>query len=229
MKKKKNVSFVLVSIIFLAAAIIVSCSSEFKNEMIDYTSIQQKERIEEMAKEYGLSVVVRDDIFATRAGNDQDIENEFAMMSSFLGDYEIFGEQNGDSIILYGLGNNMFSISSIPPYNETTGNVNLTTTEFVHASDCGIVINYCFEISVSLHWDFTNHNFADITGATITEFNCGVTFIPTISNKHVYVVGSLPTIVFTCDLNMTGFCGTYYYSVSGDYCITTGVGSLHII
>ena len=230
MKKKRIVSFVLVSIVFIAAAIITSCSSEFEDEMIDYTSIQHKERIEELAKEYGLSVEVRDDIFATRAGSDQDIEHEFAVMASFLGDYDILGELNGDSLVLCGLGNSLFSIRSIPPYNETTGNVDLTTTEFGHAGDCGIDFNYCFEITISLHWDLTNHNSAEITGAVITELmGGGATIYPSISNKHVSVVGGLPTIIFSCDLNMTGYYGTYYYSVSGDYCIATGVGSLHII
>lgn len=230
MKKKRIVSVILVSIVFLAVAVITSCSSEFADEMIDNSPTREQDRIEELAKEYGLKVKVRDDILATRAGSEQDIENEFAMMASLLGDYEILGEQNGDTIVLCALDNSLFSISSIPSNFETIGNTDLTTFEYGHASDCGIEFKFCFEIKVSLNWNLTNNYSADITSATVTEvMGGGATIIPTISNKHVYIIGSQPTIMFTCDLNMSGYYGTYYYSVSGDYCITTGIGSLQII
>lgn len=230
MKKKRIVSVILVSIVFLAVAVITSCSSEFADEMIDNSPTREQDRIEELAKEYGLKVKVRDDILATRAGSEQDIENEFAMMASLLGDYEILGEQNGDTIVLRGLGNNLFSISGIPSNFETTGNTDLTTFEYGHASDSGIEFQYCFEIKVSLRWNLTNNYSAEITNATVTELmGGGATIIPTISNEHVYIIGSQPTIMFSCDLNMSGYNGVYYYSVSGDYCITTGIGSLQII
>jgi len=229
MKKKKIVSVIFVSFVLIATTIITSCSSEYEEEMIDFTSLQQKEKIEQLAKEYGLSIELKDDFFATRAGSDQDIENELAMMASLLGEYEIMGEQNGDTIVLSGLGSDLFSINRIPPSNEITGNIDLNDTEFETYHGTGITLNLCFEISISLHWDFRFHNSASITGAVITELYSSSIFYPTITDSHVTVVGGVPTIVFSCNLILTDWLGNYYYTVSGDYCPSTGIGTIQVL
>ena len=229
MKKKKIVSIILVSIVFLATAIITSCSSEFRDEMIDYSSIQQKEKIEELAKEYGLNVFF-DGAFATRACEMSlsGIEEEFKKISSLKGQYEIVKIGEEDSIVLVTFNRNFLSPKSIPSNQENViGSHTFNSLERVtfHGNQTNY---YDFYISITINWNLTTHNDVTISPRVELQGNEIISSINPVT-QNIQVLGDSPgTIHFAFILKVQSDIITYNFSVTGDYTISTGIGQMYI-
>lgn len=226
----KNKTSLIVCAIMAATLFATSCTADMIEEESQMHVSQMKSDIEKLASEYGLNVIFND-FPATRSDfSMEDIEEEFKMMSSLLGNYEIMGKQEGDSIVLSGLGSDLFSagVMATPSIESGDKELSVIQHEYYHSSTLGSV-DVCFEIIINLSWDFSIHNKVEIKDAVIHELNYGGTMNPSVSNKHVTVLGGVPIISFSCNLNLTGLFGSYYYSVSGDYNPATGVGSLSVI
>ena len=63
MKKKKIVSVIFVSFVLIATTIIASCSSELEEENYGSYSLQEKQELECLAKEYGLNLELDENIW----------------------------------------------------------------------------------------------------------------------------------------------------------------------
>ena len=92
MKETKKFAVITVLLALVGAVIESSCSSELTGEEKDHPSLSQKEKIEKLAEEYGLCDYLEHRAL-TRADSCSDIEDEFALFSSFVGHYELYGSQ----------------------------------------------------------------------------------------------------------------------------------------
>lgn len=229
MKKKRIVSFVLVSIAFIAAAIITSCSSEFEDDMIDYTSIQQKERIEELAKEYGLNVNF-DKTFATRTGevSMSEIEEEFKKMYSIIGQYDLINKGENGRILLESFNKNLLAPTSMPNEPTEKGKASIYSVEQITKQENGQNVNYYVTFKVDIKWDITIHNVAYIDTISVTHFSQEIP--KTISDKNAQITGIAPGIInFSAIVCLYGFFYGYNFLVLGDYNIGGGSGHMNVI
>lgn len=229
MKKKFFVSAFLALSVFALTEFITSCSSDFEEEVIDISSIQQRERIEKMAMEYGLIVDLKKAL-TTRTNEIQisEIENEFKKMSSLIGRYDIMNKGEGDSIQLESF-NQMFLVpTSMPSESTESGSATLSSVELLSGRENGQVVYYSISINVDIKWEIANQNVATIDSVKVMENEFEIS--KTISDKHIRITGKSPgTIIFSFFLQLKGDFAEYSFSVIGTYNIEGGSGSLSVI
>ena len=229
MKKKKIVNIIFVSFVLIATTIITSCSSEFEDELIDISSVQQRERIEQLAKEYGLNVDF-ENAFATRAGevSISEIEEEFKKMSSLIGEYDLINIGDENTIILESFNTNLLAPTSMPNESTENGKATLTSVETITKKENGQNVNHHVTFTVDVKWDLIIHNVAYIDTIKVSENSED---IPNeISDKHVQITGAAPgTIIFSAFIQLLGQFAGYRFNILGSYNISGGSGSLSLI
>lgn len=230
MKKKFFVSAFLALSVFALIEFITSCSSGFEEEVIDISVSNQRLKVEELAEEYGLNVIL-DEAFATRASEISlsEIEEEFKIISSLKGQYEIVNIGEEDSIVLVAFNKNFLNPKGVPSNQENvTGSYTFNSLKRVTFLVGNQTDYYIFYISITIEWDFTTHN--DITISPTVELHSNI--INSSINPEsltIQVLGANPgTIHFAFLLNVQSDNYTYNFSVTGEYAISTGIGQIFI-
>ncbi|MBO4589718.1 MAG: hypothetical protein J5698_01935 [Bacteroidaceae bacterium] len=218
--KKKTFLYLLSLIVITLTAIITSCSSDFSEEGMESYSIRQKQKIENLAKEYGLNVNLKD-FPVTRSTSLDDIEEEFRMMSSFTGEYVLLNSYEGDSLIIQGYNIDLLFPRTSPDSSEEQGTASVSNS--IIRSNC------FFNITVNLSWDIRQHNNVSITSVSVTVNNSSTEIPNSISNKHVLLVGAYPGVItFSCTVSLNGNYAQYSFNLLGEYNIALEQGTLSI-
>lgn len=218
MKKTSSFAAIAVLLAVVAAIFVSSCSSEYTEE--ENCSLSENEKIAKLAEKYGLHCIVDDFAVTRSAEDDQNLEEEFELMSSLVGEYELTGSQNGDTLAL--LGSNPLLFSPLPnlPSSPETGSATLTDSFYEG--------RYYFILSVNLTWDITYFTNLGIS-ATVQEFNYGYDFQAETTNFTYTRSGELPGwLYFSTTLTLKYHNKNFVYIMTGDYNLGSGIGTLFL-
>ena len=213
-KTKKNEVLAMLLAVMVAIPL-ASCTSDFMDEEQYGCSLSKKERIEELAKDYGLSIKICGDVSSIDLYT---IEEDFRGMNSLLGDYAIYPSFEDKKHDLNILKNESLKCFSVPP----------TTTESCSWSDSKSVLKY--KVSVSLTWELDSmrnlksHVFSPSVIDTDNEASGTYSLV----NKNSHGMGR--AIVFSTEIK-------YYlndnpiqvlFSLSGSCNYDTGLGYFNL-
>ena len=210
MKKKKIVSVIFVSFVLIATTIIASCSSEFEEENYGSYSLQEKQELECLAKEYGLNLEIDETYYGEKLTRSE-IENLCQAFSVSLGEYEFIGEENENKVVCYSIDKDL--LRSIP--EELSGH-ELVWSGTEPYSD--------FIFSVNLFRGESSEQYTFFVNIQSSLFNNGVTIT---SDKTCMHSGLL--LAFWCDVDYVLSNGArFLFHLSGTYYENSHTGSFTI-
>lgn len=221
MKKKKSLFLCAFMVTVLFAT---SCTTEMDTEGPLMYTPQKKAAIENLAKEYGLNVVMKNTLGTRSDFSIDDIEEEFKMMSSIIGQYNLLGCETDDSLEAIAYKSDQLSpVFLSNPANESgTDHLDYVSHEMNY---------YRMQITINFGWDITTFNKAWIESVSITENTTGTDIHCTLtSDSHIQILGAYPgTIIMNIGIQLSGSFASYFYRVSGSYSIASRAGDLSLI
>lgn len=227
--KKKTILFLLSLTVITLTAIITSCSSDFSEEGMESYSIRQKHEIENLAKEYGLNIELKD-YPVTRSTSLDDIEEEFRKMSSFFGEYDIICNQQENGLFLQAYDPIVLFPSLIPNSSAENGSGLISNSIRENYQQNNVNNFYEFFITVQVNWNLVIHQNVSIESVNVKEMQSFEDVPVTVQDKFAILTGNSPgTIDFSCFIQLSGDYADYSYHLVGSYPISSGIGTLQII